>query len=205
MCGPAPGSTLLTHMDKKARRRECLARIKSLGYRDRQSFSLSICELISASPSFEKAKTVFAYSALPEEPDLTGLIASHPEKNWAFPKITEGGQLSFFVARSMIGMIPGQFGIQEPHPDLHQAASFSTVDLILVPGLSFDPTTGARLGRGKGYYDKFLGSHCGSLTEDSCPLVVGVCFFLQLTTLQPEPHDFPMHQVVTERGWHPPA
>lgn len=190
-------------MDKKSRRKECLVLLKSLGYRDRQSFSLSICELIAASTCFETAKTVFAYSALPEEPDLTGLIDSHPEKNWAFPKITEGGQLSFFVASSMVGMIPGQFGIEEPDPDLHQPASFSAVDLILVPGLSFDPTSGARLGRGKGYYDKFLGSHGGSLTEDSCPLVVGVCFSLQLAALRPEPHDFPMHRVVTERGWHP--
>jgi len=192
-------------MDKKSRRRESLELIGSLTHSERQSISSSICDSIAASPGFRSSKTVFAYSALAEEPDLGRLIASHPEKQWAFPKIVDGGQLSFFFASSSTGMIPGQFGIHEPDPSRHHPALFSGADLILVPGLSFDPNSGARLGRGKGYYDRFLGTHGESLGGDSCPLIVGVCFSLQLASLQPETHDFPMHRVVTELGWHPSA
>lgn len=189
-------------MDKGTRRRECLARLESLGSTERELFSHSIAELIATSPEFERAETILAYSALPNEPDLHRLIGSHPDKQWAFPKIMGGERLSFYHAQSMTGMIPGQFGIQEPDPALHRTVNYADVDLILVPGLGFDPGTGARLGRGKGYYDKFLASHCLPLPGVPGPIVVGVCFSIQFSALETEPHDFPMHRVVSESGWH---
>ncbi len=62
-------------------------------------------------------------------------------------------------------------------------------DFILVPGVAFSPN-GYRLGRGKGYYDKFLSKHSNLFT-------VGVCFreqfYLDIPT---EPHDIPMQRVL---------
>jgi 5-formyltetrahydrofolate cyclo-ligase len=62
-------------------------------------------------------------------------------------------------------------------------------DFVLVPGVGFNPN-GYRLGRGKGYYDKFL-------TKYSNLFTVGVCFreqfYLDIPT---EPHDIPMHKVI---------
>lgn len=62
-------------------------------------------------------------------------------------------------------------------------------DFILVPGVAFSPN-GYRLGRGKGYYDKFLSKYTNLFT-------VGVCFreqfYLDIPT---EPHDIPMHKVI---------
>jgi 5-formyltetrahydrofolate cyclo-ligase len=62
-------------------------------------------------------------------------------------------------------------------------------DFILVPGVAFSPN-GYRLGRGKGYYDKFLSKYSNLFT-------VGVCFreqfYLDIPT---EPHDIPMHKVI---------
>ena len=62
-------------------------------------------------------------------------------------------------------------------------------DFILVPGVAFSPN-GYRLGRGKGYYDKFLSKY-------SNPFTVGVCFreqfYLDIPT---EPHDIPMQRVL---------
>ena len=62
------------------------------------------------------------------------------------------------------------------------------IDFALIPGVGFSPS-GYRLGRGKGFYDKFLSKH---------PLyTVGVCFreqfFLDIPT---EPHDVPMNKVL---------
>lgn len=62
-------------------------------------------------------------------------------------------------------------------------------DFILVPGVAFSPN-GYRLGRGKGYYDKFLSKYTNLFT-------VGVCFreqfYLDIPT---EPHDIPMQRVL---------
>jgi 5-formyltetrahydrofolate cyclo-ligase len=64
-----------------------------------------------------------------------------------------------------------------------------SMDFILVPGVAFSPN-GYRLGRGKGYYDKFLSKYTNLFT-------VGVCFreqfYLDIPT---EPHDIPMQRVL---------
>ena len=62
-------------------------------------------------------------------------------------------------------------------------------NFILVPGVAFSPN-GYRLGRGKGYYDKFLSKYTNLIT-------IGVCFreqfYLDIPT---EPHDIPMQRVL---------
>ena len=62
-------------------------------------------------------------------------------------------------------------------------------DFLLVPGVAFSPN-GYRLGRGKGYYDKFLSKYSNLFT-------VGVCFreqfYLDIPT---ELHDIPMQKVI---------
>ncbi len=62
-------------------------------------------------------------------------------------------------------------------------------NFILVPGVGFSPN-GYRLGRGKGYYDKFLSKYTNLFT-------IGVCFreqfYLDIPT---EPHDIPMQKVI---------
>ena len=62
-------------------------------------------------------------------------------------------------------------------------------DFVLVPGVAFSPI-GYRLGRGKGYYDKFLSKYSNLFT-------VGVCFREQFFLDIPrEPHDVPMQKVI---------
>ena len=62
-------------------------------------------------------------------------------------------------------------------------------DFVLVPGVAFSPS-GYRLGRGKGYYDKFLSKYSNLFT-------VGVCFREQFFLDIPrEPHDVPMNKVL---------
>jgi 5-formyltetrahydrofolate cyclo-ligase len=64
------------------------------------------------------------------------------------------------------------------------------LDLILVPGLAFT-SEGCRLGRGSGYYDRFLSKIPGTTFK------VGVCFDFQfLAELPHEPHDVKMDVVV---------
>ncbi|MDH7504125.1 MAG: 5-formyltetrahydrofolate cyclo-ligase, partial [Verrucomicrobiota bacterium] len=67
------------------------------------------------------------------------------------------------VTDSKADLIPGFKGIMEPGPKC-PTLPLAELDFVLVPGLGFD-ATGARLGRGKGYYDRILagvrGKRCG--------------------------------------------
>ena len=70
------------------------------------------------------------------------------------------------------------------------------LDAVIVPGCGFDARL-RRLGRGGGYYDRFL-ARCGR------PTTIGVCFDCQLVERIPEqPHDRRVDLVVTESGVRP--
>ena len=87
--------------------------------------------------------------------------------------------------------VEGRYGLREPsepHP-----VSPDTIDVMLVPGLGFD-RGGGRLGRGGGYYDRFLAT-------SRAPVVIGVGFDCQiLESVHREAHDQLMTAVVTPSG-----
>lgn len=64
-------------------------------------------------------------------------------------------------------------------------------DFILVPGLMFSEF-GDRLGRGGGYFDRFLPCYKG--------IAVGICYGNNLSTWEIEAHDHKVHGVITEKG-----
>lgn len=71
-------------------------------------------------------------------------------------------------------------------------APIEEIDLVVVPGLAFDPR-GHRLGYGAGFYDRFLALAPHART-------VGVCFDFQLLAEIPaSAHDRPVARVVTDR------
>lgn len=87
-----------------------------------------------------------------------------------------------------------EFGLRQPPrgaPELAAGEIAARVGAALVLGLAFDPR-GFRLGHGSGYFDRFLARH---------PIPsLGFAFDLQLVErIADEPHDVPMHGVVTDR------
>ena len=90
-------------------------------------------------------------------------------------------------------MVSGRFGVREPGADC-PLISLNQLDLILVPGVTFD-LTGHRLGRGKGFYDRLLAGFCGH----KC----GVAFEAQIVAAVPaEPHDVLVNSILTPTRWH---
>jgi len=64
--------------------------------------------------------------------------------------------------------------------------------------VGFD-SQGYRLGYGSGYFDRTLANY------DALPMAIGIAFELQrLPDTYPQPHDIPMHYIVTEKGIHLP-
>lgn len=81
----------------------------------------------------------------------------------------------------------GSFGILEPTGELF--TDYDTIDVAIVPGMAFD-AEGHRLGRGKGYYDRFL-SRVPHLYK------IGLCFSWQLVDHVPyDEHDIKMDEVI---------
>ncbi|MBP6785890.1 MAG: 5-formyltetrahydrofolate cyclo-ligase [Verrucomicrobiales bacterium] len=185
-------------MDKAACRRSCFDRIKSISAGAKRTCSQAICDHIAASPAFNEASIIFSFISLPSEPDLSHLSLVYPEKRWAFPKVRSGDGLAFHTVSSRDDLKPGALGLLEPDPARSELLRPDQAHLILVPGVSFDPITRARLGRGKGYYDRFLAS---TLVGEKKPVFIGVCFSIQFSAIETEPHDIPMHRLVTEQGW----
>ncbi len=185
-------------MDKSARRRECFARIKALGSEEKAAASARIREWLAGFPLFREAATVFTYAALPGEPDPGGLLRGFPEKTWAFPRVGGDDRLAFYEVLPEERLGRGALGISEPTPLPERLLAPGAADLILVPGVGFDPVSLIRLGRGKGHYDRYL-----SLVREQNPTAtfVGVLFSVQLSPLRPEPHDIPMHRLLSEKGW----
>ncbi len=68
------------------------------------------------------------------------------------------------------------------------------IDLVIVPGVGFSPT-GLRLGRGLGFYDRFLAQH--DFIGRSCGLAFEDQVIEDLPTLD---HDVPLSMLVTEQG-----
>lgn len=82
----------------------------------------------------------------------------------------------------------------EPQFELPQEITLKVCEpeIVLVPGLGFT-REGARLGRGKGYFDKFLSSFSG--------VSIGVCFEEQLVpNTYNEAHDRDVDFVITEKN-----
>lgn len=184
-------------MKKRNLRRECFARLRALPTEVKQEKSRQIVHHLRESKEFLEARCVFSYLALGSEPDLDGLVREHPEKTWAFSRVRRDGErLAFHVVTSPDQLREGNFGFLEPDPNLcpeHEAP-----EIVLVPGVGFDPKTKARLGRGKGHYDRFL----SPLTfEDPSLPRIGICFSEQLLPLETEEHDIPMTRIVSDRGW----
>ena len=79
-------------------------------------------------------------------------------------------------------------------PRLHVPVPVDSLDAVVVPGLAFD-RAGNRLGRGAGVYDRFLAS------LPPTTLRIGLIpSALLVDRLPTDPHDVPMHAVVTEHG-----
>jgi len=86
----------------------------------------------------------------------------------------------------------GTWGILEPKADRVRPVDPQEIDLVVVPGVSFDPN-GNRLGYGGGFYDRFL------LRTKPDTTFVALAFELQIRDdVHPEEHDHPVHYVITE-------
>jgi 5-formyltetrahydrofolate cyclo-ligase len=101
------------------------------------------------------------------------------------------GLLDWAVAEQEGATAEGLFGMPEPVGELLSPDAVNDVDLLVIPAAAVD-RSGMRLGWGRGYFDKTIGS------MEKCPPVYAVIFDSELLDEVPrEVHDQPVTGVVT--------
>ena len=169
----------MSALDKKAVRQMVRAEIAKLSKEEKTSLSTAIFDKIYQLEEVEQSSTIALFVALGDEPQTDLAIAKLAKtKRVVVPRI-EGKEMEFYDISE--GVQKGAFGIMEPVATT--PIEPSEIDVMIVPGVAFTPS-GARLGRGKGFYDKYL-SH-----SDFRAYTIGVCYPCQVVEELPtEEHD----------------
>ena len=176
---------------KKILRLEMRKRVLAISGEFSAAASRKIVEKIVSSLAWQNARTVGLFSPLASEPDISDLLnmALTAGKTLCLPRVA-GNDLLMCRVASLADLALGAFGILEPQPEKCPGVAADELDLIVVPGLAFD-ANGHRLGRGKGYYDRFLANNKA--------LTVGAFFACQQADKIPAAeHDVRLNLVVTE-------
>ena len=173
-------------MDKK----ELRAQIKLIKKQHTKEQLLEQSEIILSKleqhPDFQNAHIVMLYSALPDEVQTQAFLEKwRHEKKIILPTVVGDDIIPVELAGNT-GFAVGDFNILEPQNEPYHG----DYDLIVVPGVAFDKN-GNRIGRGRGYYDRFLCKHLNVKR-------IGICFDFQLVNDVPtEPNDIKMDEVIS--------
>ncbi|MFO0813851.1 MAG: 5-formyltetrahydrofolate cyclo-ligase [Gemmatales bacterium] len=167
---------------------------------NKDELSQQIVAQFMATPEYAHAKTVLFYvdvrSEVRTRNSLTAALQSG--KTIVIPWCTEAVELALFRLESLDELAVGMYKILEPKPELRllpeKQVDPKQIDLVMVPGVAFD-RRGARMGHGKGYYDKLLEN-----VRPGTPLIA-LAFECQIFPEIPvAPHDVFMNKIITEKG-----
>lgn len=136
--------------------------------------------------AFLNANTILLYWSLADEIYTHEFIEKWKEKKTILLPIIDGESLSTSIYKNKESLQQGLFNIAEPKEELYKGS----IDLAIIPGMAFDKE-GNRLGRGKGYYDRFL--------SQTCCYKIGFCFRFQLLkTIPHEDFDIKMDEIISD-------
>ena len=163
--------------------------------------------LLFEQPEYQRAEIMMVYLAIPQEADTTRIVlqAWQDRKRVLAPQVSweSHAMIPIEINNLDTDIAHTEFGLREPIRG--QPIPIGLIDLVIVPGLGFDPV-GNRLGRGRGFYDRFLGRPefkgitCGFALEDQV-----------VDSIPASPHDVGIDLLVTNqtvrryRSTHPPA
>ncbi|MBN2144262.1 MAG: 5-formyltetrahydrofolate cyclo-ligase [Candidatus Aureabacteria bacterium] len=136
---------------------------------------------------------IMSYVSLESEVDTVAIIKKIIKMNrviW-IPRCN-GDKIESVKISSLEGLQPGRFGIHEPGQEFSVFKRTEELDMVIVPGLGFDRFCN-RLGRGKGYFDRFLSS------LGNHPVTIGLAFDIQIVDFIPcNDNDRSLDFVLTE-------
>ncbi len=178
---------------KAAPRGEALARRDRLDPAERAAASAAIGKRAIAIVADARPASLAAYLPIRSECDPGAVIAwaSRNGIATALPAVVDATTIVFRRYRPRDPLVPGGFGTRAP------AATAAVVDpeLIVAPVIAFD-RSGARLGHGRGFYDRAI---TAMRARGLDPVVIGVAFSVQeVANIPIDPHDVHLDWIVTE-------
>ena len=169
---------------KEQLRKVIKERLRKISPEEYKTQGIAAAALLCSSSIWDSYTALFLFLSIKNsEIDTQPLLkAAFKEKNVFAPRI-EAGKLVFFLLSSPDGpWSKGPYGIREPFANQNRSAGGGDFPaLIITPGLAFDPM-GTRLGRGGGYYDRFLADLDAAGREYTA---LGLCMDFQFTSYVP--------------------
>lgn len=150
------GEIMINKSEQRQLQKEAL---KTLSIHQKQTESNRLYQLLFETAAWQEAGTIAVTLSMPIELDTAPIIeaAWSANKKTVVPKIVNH-QMIFVPFDDGSSLQTGQLSIREPVTEV--AVSANKIDLVIVPGLAFT-RSGARLGFGAGYYDRFLVNYTG--------------------------------------------
>jgi 5-formyltetrahydrofolate cyclo-ligase len=176
---------------KRALRAELRERRQLLTPQARETASEGVRAQLDALVDSLGVTSMSCFLSITTEPDTHEFVAAAVERGIRvlLPVTRTDGLLDWAVAGGDIA--EGMYGLPEPVGELLGPIAVNDVDLLVIPAAAVD-RRGMRLGWGRGYYDKTIGS------MDRCPPVYAVVFDSELVDEVPsDVHDQPVTGVVT--------
>lgn len=119
---------------------------------EKETESKAVFEKIEMLPEFEKAKSVLLYWSLSDELSTHDFIEKWSKTKQILLPVVIDDNMVIKPFTSKEELSKSSLGVWEPE---NQKTYFKSVEIVIVPGVAFDNSK-VRLGRGKGYYDKFF-------------------------------------------------
>jgi 5-formyltetrahydrofolate cyclo-ligase len=173
--------------EKRLIREQVIDLLRKQKKEDSLSKSRRILDKLFALKEFEEAETILFYASFNGEVDTFEMMKRGLQlgKRIALPMIiSEDKKIVPALIKDVdFSLETGPYGIKQPKQGRCQSLSPDQIDLVIVPGLAFD-RDGHRLGRGAGYYDRFLSDDCSGTPS------IGLAYDFQVVDGLPlEPHD----------------
>lgn len=162
-------------------------------YTQQQLEVLSLPIVARLKARLSDAQTIVAYYSLPDEVNTHQLINDlvAEGKTVLLPKVVDEENMVLCRYTGRHDLQEGAFHIMEPVGE--PFTDYQSIDVVLVPGMAFD-AQGHRLGRGKGYYDRFLSTLDVSFSTLNS---IGVSFdFQKLPEVPTSEYDIPVTEVI---------
>ena len=175
---------------KAVLRKEMKERLKGLPEGRKRELDEALCRQLLSLPEFSAPRTVYAYASLSWEPDTWEILRALLSRGFrlALPRV-EGREMRFYFVPDLKELSQSSMKIWEPKADAVPADDSEA--LVLVPGMAFS-REGARLGKGGGFYDRFLAAEPDHKT-------IALAYGFQLMEQIPTGvYDRPVDQIVTE-------
>lgn len=178
-------------MNKKELRKIIKDRKRQYSSSQLEELSLSVLSRLADQESFRKAKIILMYYSLPDEVNTHTFIDEMTAlgKTVLLPVVKDSENMEIREYSGRKDLTEGSFHIMEPTGNLFPPERYGEIEVGVIPGMSFDEK-GNRLGRGKGYYDRFL-------KKVPTLFKIGICFdFQKRDTIPTEETDIRMDCII---------